>query len=97
MGTEFSVLHASDLAANLPLDSRCMRAHEPALEWDKQDHLLAEAVNTLRLLLWIQTKDGVKGRNRPVMIEPPKPKQSEKRRQTSDELRSRLSRPRKGA
>ena len=74
MGTEYSVVHAADLAANLPAQSRCMCALEPALEWGMQDHLLAEAVNMLRVLVWGQSKDGHKGRNRPKMIEPPRPK-----------------------
>jgi hypothetical protein len=48
-----------------------MRAVEPALEWCRQDYLMAEAVNMLRLLVWAQSKDGQKGRNRPKMVEPP--------------------------
>ena len=71
MGTEYSIAHAADLAANLPQQSRCMCALEPALEWDRKDYLLAEAVGMLRLLVWMQTKDGHKGRNRPKMVELP--------------------------
>jgi len=72
MGYQYTVLHAADLAAQLPTNSRCMRALEPALDWGRQDHLLAEAVNMLRLLVWAQSKDGYNGRNRPQMIQPPK-------------------------
>ena len=69
------MLHAADLAANLPTESRCMCMLEPALEWSKQDHLLAAIANRLSILVWMQSKDGSKGRNKPKMIEPPKQRQ----------------------
>jgi len=92
-------MHAADLAANLPIDSRCMRALEPALEWNKQDQLLAEAVNMLRLLVWLQSKDGQKGRNRPKPIKPPKLRaqsgtHTEKEGLSADEYKAQLSRAR---
>jgi len=74
MGVSYTVLHAADLAAHLPIGSRCMCALEPALEWNRQEQLLAETVNMLRLLVWAQSRDGQKGRRRPKMVEPPKPR-----------------------
>lgn len=72
---------------------------EPALEWNKQDHLLAEAVNMLRLLVWAQSKDGHKGRNRPKMVEPPKLRtqsdpHAEKEGLSADDYKAQLSRTR---
>lgn len=38
--------------------------------WTRTDHLLALAVDRLGVLIWQQTKDGRKGRNRPKPISP---------------------------
>jgi len=101
MGRDYTVLHAADLAANLPAESRCMCAAEPALEWDRQDHLLAETVNMLRILVWAQTKDGQKGRNRPKMVEPPRSRtqvatRKKKEQLSADDYKEQLARIRKG-
>jgi len=98
MGMDYSIAHAADLAANLPQQSRCMCALEPALEWDRKDYLLAEAVGMLRLLVWMQTKDGHKGRNRPKMVELPQFKaqdSSQEERLSAEEYRQQLGRMRK--
>jgi hypothetical protein len=39
--------------------------------WTLTNHLLAEAVDSLHLLLWAKTKDGYKNRNRPHPIQRP--------------------------
>jgi len=99
MSVKYTVLHAADLAANLPATSRCMCALEPALEWSRQDHLLAETVNMLRILVWAQSKDGQKGRNRPKMIEPPTSRSRadmhKEEQLSADEYRAQLVRARK--
>ena len=98
MGIEYSIAHAADLAANLPPQSRCMCALEPALEWDRKDYLLAEAVNMLRLFVWMQTKDGHKGRNRPKMVEPPRSKVQDKGQEeklSAEDYRQQLKQVRK--
>ena len=98
MGADYSVTHAADLAANLPLDARCMRTLEPRLEWSMQDRLLAESVNMLRLLVWAQSKDGQKGRNRPKPIDfdaLQKPNKSTENQLNSDQYRNALSQPRR--
>jgi hypothetical protein len=73
-----------------------MCALEPALEWNKQDYLLAEAVNMLRVLVWAQTKDGQKGRNRPKMVEIPRPKvHSQEGKLSADDYRQQLKQDRR--
>ncbi|WP_193510500.1 DUF5361 domain-containing protein [Cryobacterium sp. BB736] len=39
--------------------------------WTLANHLIAEAVDSLRLQIWQKTKDGRKNRNRPKPIERP--------------------------
>jgi hypothetical protein len=100
MGSAYTVLHAADLAANLPAESRCMCAAEPALDWDRKDYLLAEAVNMLRIMVWAQSKDGQKGRNRPKMVEAPKSRaqiraKKKKGQMSADDYRAQLARTRK--
>ena len=48
-------------------DSRIKRKIS-GINIDQSDLLLATLVDTTNLLLWIQTQDGVKGRNRPDSI-----------------------------
>jgi len=55
------------LVAGLPEDSRTMRALS-GRRVSSGDLLLAAAVDRLSLLVWFQTKDGTKGRNRPQSI-----------------------------
>lgn len=61
------------MATNLPRESATWRAlhGQERVEWDLSAQLLAEAVNALRILIWQQTKDGERGRNRPDPILPP--------------------------
>jgi hypothetical protein len=83
----------------LPENSRVMRALNPELVWSWQETLLADIANSLRTLVWHNTKDGHKGRNHPQMIENPAYKPEKKKPQGSamsvEELRQLLSRPRK--
>ena len=97
MGTEYSVLHAADLAKYLPQQSRCMVALEPALEWSKNDHMQADIANLLKILVWQGTKDGQKGRNQPDMIRPPQPQQPTEEGPSADDCREVLSKARKEA
>lgn len=46
-------------------ESALHRAANPEWRWGLAEFLLAEAVDTLRLLLWAKTKDAEKGVNRP--------------------------------
>lgn len=58
---------AATLACGLPDESRIMRklSGEPQT---LDTRLLAAAVDKLSLLVWAQTKDGQKGRNRPPSV-----------------------------
>lgn len=55
------------LVAGLPEDSRTMRALS-GRRAAPGELLLAAAVDRLSLLVWFQTKDGLKGRNRPKSL-----------------------------
>lgn len=46
-------------------ESALHRAANPEWRWGLAEFLSAEAVDTLRLLLWAKTKDAEKGANRP--------------------------------
>lgn len=46
-------------------ESALHRAANPEWRWSLAEFLSAEAVDTLRLLLWAKTKDAEKGANRP--------------------------------
>ena len=61
------------MAAHLPRGSSVWRAvnGEARAEWGLNEQLLAVMANALHWLQWAQTKDGERGRNRPVPILPP--------------------------
>ena len=97
IGREVSVAEAADLAAMLPVRSRCMSAEKPELSWDVEHYLLAKMSDTLAYLFWLNTKDGVDGINRPQLV--PRPGDTiqevpEKKRLTVDECAEILSRKR---
>lgn len=91
---EESAVEAADLAYMLPRGSRTYSSIDPEFSWEQSHYLLANIANSLQLLVWAQTKDGQKNRNRPKPIEPPKRKADTG--MTADEYKKRLSRPRKG-
>lgn len=94
MAVRESPLEAADLAAMLPRGCRTFSAIEPEFLWTQEDYLLANIANSLNLLVWAQTKDGQKNRNRPKPIEPPGRKKSVEAH-TVDEYKELLSKPRK--
>lgn len=57
--------------------------------------MLANIANSVSLLLWAQTKDGQKNRNRPKPIMPPKKAKEKTKKYTVDEYMKILSLPRK--
>lgn len=57
--------YVASLAAQLPAESRCMRALNPSLEWTLDQYLLAAIEYDLRVLAWQNSADGQKGRNAP--------------------------------
>ena len=98
IGREVSVAEAADLAAMLPVRSRCMSAVRPELSWDIEDYLLAKMCDTLAYLFWINTKDGADGVNRPSLVVRPGGAngaiQEDRPRLTVDECAEILSRKR---
>lgn len=59
---------AAALAANLPRESRTMRALDPRLAWSAGDYILARAANEIAFMRYEQR--GGKGR-RPAPVKPP--------------------------
>lgn len=100
MGSEFSTAHAADLLVELPDNSRVkMMEQESGGVWTFDRMLAATCADALNLLVWMQTKDGRKGRNRPKSILParrPKSRQLDSCAMTIDELDEILHRPRGG-
>lgn len=90
-----SVIETADMAALLPRGSRTFTAINPEYSWEQSHYLLANIANSLQLLVWAQTKDGQKNRNRPKPIMPPKLHEDKPTAHTVDKYKDLLSRPRK--
>lgn len=54
-----------------PADSAIARTLSPDLMWGLPEHLLAAMYDTLRVLVWQNTKDGKRNRNRPEPLTRP--------------------------
>ena len=65
-----------------PDSATYLAAHPPAEDdqWGLSELLLAEAVDTLRIIAWQKTKDGAKGRNQPEPIPRPGVEPTKKKR-----------------
>ena len=61
----------ADWAANLPLDSATHRAINPHWQRSLEVDLLREVEHDLRVIAWMETKDGGRGRNFPERLELP--------------------------
>ena len=68
---DYGVLELADLVANLPPGCALWRATGGPLAWPDVSHLLARVEYGIRVLGWMKTEDGSKGRNQPKPIEPP--------------------------
>jgi len=71
LGYEYSIKHAASLVTQLPRESRLYIAIDCRATWGITEYQLADIANSLRWLVWAQTKDGQKNRNRPEMMKPP--------------------------
>ncbi len=69
--TTHGVERLSTLCAQLPRESRLMRATSPALEWSDETYLLARCEYLLRCIQWMLSEDGAKGTNRPQPMPTP--------------------------
>lgn len=86
MGCDYTVSHAAALAAQLPLGSRCVRHDNPQAEWTQGEYILAEVAYGIALLVWMQTKDGQKGVNRPKRMQTPAQRAEMERRAASTDF-----------
>lgn len=97
MGVDYSMRHAADLIAMLPSKSRTFTAVDERNAWDSGEYLLAEAVDSLHLMVWANTKDAQKNRNRPKPL--PRPGTAPANREAvgldANEYETALMRPRK--
>lgn len=89
-----SVVEAADLAVMLPRSSRTFVTINPEYAWEQEHYMLAGILNAVNLILWGQSKDGQKGRNKPKPLMPPK-REEKKEALTIEELNELLSKPRK--
>lgn len=71
-----STVHAGVLAAQLPRGSRIARRLQPAAEWTSDTYLLHSIEYSLRVLVWMKTKDAEHGRNKPKPVPLPGEKKS---------------------
>ena len=54
--------------------------------WGTDTFIFADIANSLRLLFWAKTEDGIKGRNRPDMIAPQRKKEPREEGYSIEEL-----------
>lgn len=82
MGDAYSLPHAACLAAQLPPDSRTVKAllgpeRAEALLWTLPVRIAAEQLNEMRRLRWLNTQDGAEGKNYPEPLLPPEARNAE--------------------
>lgn len=54
-----------------PGDAFYHQLHGEVAEWSAQEHLTANLIDLVMLLVWFKTSDGQKGRNRPKPVQRP--------------------------
>jgi hypothetical protein len=69
--TTATIERLATLCAQLPRESRLMRATSPALEWSDETYLLSRCEYLLRCIQWMLSEDGAKGANRPQPMPTP--------------------------
>lgn len=67
MGTDYSVLHAADLAAQLPQESRCVAVESQPASWTRSERLLALIEYYAHAWVWAHSEDAKKKRNVPEL------------------------------
>ena len=68
---EIGEIRTADLAAQLPIESRSIRALKPELAWTHQEWLMWSLEYHVRVLTWQNTENGRKGRNKPQLLPNP--------------------------
>lgn len=69
----YGLLELADLVAHLPPGCALWRAAGGPLAWSDEMHMLARVDHGVRVLAWMKTEDGQKGRKPPEPEEPPPP------------------------
>lgn len=67
----YGPLELADLVAHLPPGCALWRAAGGPLAWSDEMHMLARVEHGIRVLGWMKTEDGSKGRKPPEIVEPP--------------------------
>lgn len=93
IGNGLSVRHAAVCASQLPRRSRVMSKIDPACAWGESEHLAANAVDLLGMVLYAVTGAGV--RNYKPLLRPGECVSGDICPMDTDDLDSFLSRPRK--
>lgn len=73
MGRDYTVVHAADLAAMLPSNSRTYIAIDPENAWTLEAQLSAAVANAARDLVWLEADAKRRRSNRPRPIGPKPP------------------------
>jgi len=71
-GNGYRLSELADLVAWLPPGCALWRSVGGPLAWSQEVHMLNQVEFRLRVLYWVQTKDGSKGANQPKPADPPK-------------------------
>lgn len=68
----YGVLELADLVVHLPPGCALWRAAGGPLAWSDETHMLTRIDHGIRVLAWMKTEDGAKGRKPPKAEEPPR-------------------------
>jgi hypothetical protein len=91
-----NVTQYASCAAYLPPDGAVAQAIGGGVrQWGLAECLAADVANHLRLLVWMNTEDGARGRNRPEMVRPPSGAQGEAEARGIDEMKLLLGKERR--
>lgn len=76
MGEDYTISHAACLCAQLPVESRTVKAYmtpeqAEAVLWTLPVRVAVSQLNELRVIRWLSTQDAVEGKNYPDPIQPP--------------------------
>jgi len=96
MGDAYALAHAACLCAQLPPESRTVKAILPperveGLLWTLPVRIAAEQLNEIRLLRWLNSSDAYEGVNYPEPLLPPEARGAEPREPDAEGYKSALA------
>lgn len=95
MGEAYTLSHAACLCAQLPPESRTVRAllgdRAEEVLWTLPVRIAAEQLNTLRVIRWLKTKDAADGKNFPEPLLPPEVRNPEPTKPDADGYKAALA------